>query len=244
MLGWLKQTATAITRPHRPDAQWIAEASQLYPNTPDLWWLSRRHFQLLFVYGTQMRGHPQHELVMNYGAYAATTYTDGKFSLWKKRLGKESFPIALEDSTPLPDGHLAAGWKPPTWSLPPRARVQGELYALETPQMYALDKHYENTLEFKRKRVPLIIPYHKLYRIPYENSDTQKQIAEAIGTDFKDQVVTSESCVELVRAWVYIGKSDYWTNQSDHLFSPGNTFRSRKGWLGDYYAFTKEEYSK
>lgn len=242
MFGWLKQTATAISRPHRPDAQWIAEASQLYPNTPDLWWLGKRHLQLIFVYGTQMRGHPQHELIDQHSVYAATTYTDGKFSLWKKKLGKESFPIAIEGSTPLPDGHLAAGWKPPTWALPPRARIQGELYAIDTQQLIALDKHYQNTLEFQRKRVPLVIPYKKLYRIP--GSAMQQQIAEQMGGRFKDEVVTSENDVATVKAWMYIGKSEYWTDQSDHLFSPGNTFRSRVGWLGDYYAFTKEEYSK
>lgn len=227
MLGLLKKI---IPSRHGPDAQWIAEASQVYPNTPDLTWLSRRPFHLLFVYGSQMRGHPQHELVIEHGAYSATAYTDGKFSMWKKRLGKASFPIALEGS----------GWRRPDWDVPKHARVQGELYALKWEQLLELDKHFQNTLEFERKRIPLLIPYHKLYSIP--GTPLQLQIEESLGMPHKNSVVTTEKQVENVRAWVYIGKPEFWDDQLEHYFAPVDVFRSRVGWINDYYAFTKEEY--
>lgn len=233
MRGWLKNTAEKLHMlPHQPDAEWIASASQVHPLTPDLVWLTRRHFQLLFVYGTQMRGHPQHELVMEHGAYAATTYTDGKFSLWKKRLGKESFPIALENS----------GWRRPDWNVPPFGRVQGELYAISTEQLIALDKHYQNTLEFQRKRVPLVLPYRKLFKIP--GTEIQRHIEESLGIEPKSSVVTTQPGVQLVKAHMYIGRSDYWDNQLEYMFSSAPLHQPRLGWLGDYYVFTKEEYSR
>lgn len=232
MLGWLKNTASKITNTHRPDAQWIAEASSQNPLTPDAWVLSRFQYQLLFVYGTQMRGHPQHELVMNHGAYAATAYTDGKFSLWKKRLGHESYPIALEGS----------GWRRPDWARPPHERVQGELYAIQTQQLIELDKHFQNTLEFKRKRVPLVLPYRELFTVP--GTPLQQAIDASLGLDTKDQVVTTETKVHLVKAWMYIGCSEYWDEQLEHMFAPVAIYQPKIGWLGDYYSFTRTEYDK
>lgn len=232
MLGWLKQTATALVRPHQPDAEWLGEASRMYPNTPDLVWLSRRPFHLLFVYGTQMRGHPQHELVMEHGAYMATTYTDEKFSLWKKRLGKESFPIALENS----------GWRKPDWATPTHSRVQGELYAIEWEQLVELDKHFQNTLEFERKRIPLVLPYRNLYKIP--GTPLQQAIEWSLKIPPKDTVVTGAVAVQTMRAWMYIGQSAYWDDQLAHMFTPVQTYKPKLGWLGDYYAFTKEDYVK
>lgn len=230
MLGWLKNKVSPSF--HQPDADWIANASQTCPHTPDLWWLERRKHQLLFVYGTQMRGHPQHELVMNHGAYAAATYTEGKFTLWKKQLGKESFPIALQGS----------GWRVPDWKKPPHSRVQGELYAIETAQLIELDKHYQNTLEFDRQRVPLVLPYRNLHRIP--GTELQRQIEESLGMEARDQVVTTETKTQLVNAWMYIGKPEYWDDQLSHFFSPVTTYTPRVAWLGDYASFTKEEYAK
>ena len=243
MFGWLKKISPAPSYGH-PDAQWFAEASGENIYTPDIWVLRRYHFQLLFVYGTQMQGHPQHELINDYGAYAATAYTDGQFTLWKKRLGRESYPVALEGSEYLPDGHKASGYRCPEWALPPHTRVQGEIYAIKTQQLINLDKHYQNTLEFKRKRVPLLIPYRKLHKI-----DTQGEpggIQEFINQQFDihDKVVTTENAIKTIRAWMYIGISEYWTSQSNHLFSPVQVYTPRLGWLGDYYAFTRAEYDK
>jgi len=242
MFGWLKKQSPAPSYGH-PDAQWFAEASGENIYTPDIWILRRYEFQLLFVYGTQMQGHPQHELINAHGAYAATAYTDDRFTLWKKRLGRESYPVALEGSEYLSDGHKAAGYKCPGWALPPHTRVQGEIYAIETQQMIALDKHYQNTLEFKRKRVPLLIPYRILNKI--EGSGTpgiQSFINEQF--DIKQQVVTTENKVKMVRAWMYIGLPEFWTSQSNHLFSPVQVYTPRLGWLGDYYSFTRAEYDK
>jgi gamma-glutamylcyclotransferase (GGCT)/AIG2-like uncharacterized protein YtfP len=243
--GWLKNPLAKLplgSGKKQPDAKWIAEASQAHPNTPDLVWITRKPFHLLFVYGTQMRGHPQHELVMEHGAYMATAYTDGKFCVWKKRLGKESYPIALDNSTHLQEGHLAAGWKRPDWAMPPRNRVQGELYAIEVNQLIALDRHFQNTLEFRRLRVPMLLPYRNLYKIP--ETPLQKHIDASLGIPPKDQVVTQSVEIQTLKAWMYIGKSEYWSGKEDHMFSPVNVYRPRLAWLGDYYAFTKEDYSK
>lgn len=229
MFGWLKQPTTS------QEAEFIRTITDKNPLTPDIWTLEQYHFQKLFVYGTNMRGHPQHELAIEYGAYGACAYTDEHFTAWKKRLGKESFPIALKGS----------GWRKPDWARPPMARVQGELYIIETQQLIKLDKHFQNTLEFQRKRVPVIIPYYDLYRIS-DNSlyphSIKTKINESLGID--EQVVTTERSAKVIKAWMYIGKSEFWDDQLAHYFQPLPVYQSRIGWLGDYYAFNKDEYDK
>jgi gamma-glutamylcyclotransferase (GGCT)/AIG2-like uncharacterized protein YtfP len=235
MLGWLKtNTARVFQATHHPDAQWFAEAAHTNALTPDLWVLQRYDFQLIFVYGTQMSGHPQHELVMEHGAYAAAAYTAQQYTLWKKRLGRSSFPIALQGS----------GWRTPDWRTPPLARVQGELYAIEAKQLLELDKHFQNTLEFDRKRIPLLIPYHELVRAFKPRTGMQQFIEDSLRIPNGHHLVTADTKVKLVKAWTYIGKSDFWTDQLAHYFHPVNTYTPRYGWLGDYYAFTRSEYGK
>lgn len=237
MFGWLKTTAEKLTNGlHRidgPDMEWIAQAMSVYPLTPDVWVLGQYEYQLVFVYGCSQRGHPQHDLVSSLGAFAATTYTDDKFTLWKKRLGRESYPIALQGS----------GWKRPDWNETPRARVQGELYAVPRSAIYELDNHYQNTLEFQRIRVPMVIPYKELYEI-VGGTPMQQQINQVLGLPPQRATVSSETGVKLVRAWMYVGKPQYWDDQLAHHFIPTQLYHSRVGWLGDYVAFTKEDYVK
>lgn len=237
MFGWLKTNVQKITNGvHRvdgPDLEWMAQSLTVCPLTPDVWVLGQYEYQLIFLYGTMQRGHPQHQLVSSLGAFAATTYTDDKFTLWKKRLGHESYPIALEGS----------GWKRPAWNEPPRSRVQGELYAIPRAMLYELDKHYQNTLEFERVRVPLVLPYKELYEI-VGGTPFQQQINDRLKIPQAKATVSSEIGVKLVRAWMYIGKPDYWNDQLGHHFTPVGHYHSRVGWLGDYSAFTKEDYVK
>lgn len=235
MLGWLK-TNVLPSKKLEPNAEWMAEAIISNPNTPDIWTINGYQYQFVFVYGTQQRGHPQHELINSTGAFAATAYTDKKFNLWRRELGRESFPIAMEESN----------WHKPDFRKAARERVQGELYAVPTATLISLDKHYQNTLEFQRKRVPVLIPYRHLYQIPgcEVASEVQRKISEKTGAPLPPQVVTTEMGVKLVKAWMYIGRNEYWDDQLSHFFSPTAVYQSRIGWLGDYQAFTQQDYGK
>lgn len=231
MLGWFKDNTARIMRnEQKPDAEFFSGAIAKSQFTPDIATLSRREFQLIFVYGTQMRGHPEHELVIAHGAYLATAYTGQRYTLWKKRLGEASFPIAL----------TGVGWSRPDWARPTPSFVQGELYAIPTAQLIELDKHYQNTLEFERKRMLMTIPYRKLYRVC--SPDTQAAIDKYFGIE--SAVVTTQTSVEIVKAWMYIGKPDHWDDQLGHFFNPVDRYHPRLAWLGDYFAFTQREYGK
>jgi gamma-glutamylcyclotransferase (GGCT)/AIG2-like uncharacterized protein YtfP len=238
MLGALKKTVFPwlegrLHRVHGPDAQWMGEAIKQYPNTPDVWILGSYEYQLVFVYGSQMRGHPQHELMNNEGAFAATAYTDNRFELWRKELGSATFPIALAKSN----------WSKPDWNRASPQRVQGELYAVSTPQLIRLDNHFQNTLEFRRKRVPLVVPYRHLFEVD-GRTDIQRKIAEITGAKLVPEVVQTDVNVQMVKAWMYIGDSKYWGQQLSHFFQPAPVYQSRVSWLGDYTAFTRTDVVK
>jgi gamma-glutamylcyclotransferase (GGCT)/AIG2-like uncharacterized protein YtfP len=131
-----------------PSAEWFEEADREVDFTPDMWNMERRQFQLLFVYDEMMNGHRQHNLISEHSVGVATAFSQEKFILWRKNLGKESYPIPLTKRYT---------------SVPP-ARIKGELYAVSSPQYKELDKYKVNGVHFIRVRMNVDIPYRQLVK--------------------------------------------------------------------------------
>lgn len=111
--------------------------------TPDASLLTQYEIIPVFLYGTLMEGYPEAGLVTQFNNMSTlTAFTYGNFSCWKKKLGKLSFPIAMEP-TPSP------------YSLAPANTVKGQLFFLFPEAFYELDKRFRNGLQFTRKLVPI-----------------------------------------------------------------------------------------
>lgn len=126
-----------------PSAEWLEAANDKTLYTPDVWEIERHPTQLIFVYDEMMKLHHKHKMVAEHSVTIGAALTIDKFTLWKKRLGKESYPIPL-------DGR---------WSGVPRLRIKGELYAVQSNQVKELDKYKVNGIYFLRQRVELAFPY-------------------------------------------------------------------------------------
>jgi hypothetical protein len=112
--------------------------------SPDLHKLCEHYIQLLFVMD-QLNVDDKELLNKDVALKLGYGFTAEKYSFWRKKLGRESFGIPLENCK---------------FHAVPVARIKGTLYAISVPQFYEkLDFYYQNGVLYERKRIRTVIPY-------------------------------------------------------------------------------------
>jgi len=124
-----------------PNESWFEEADRKVDYTPDLVNLEQFENQRIFVYDEMMRGHRKDHLLQ--GSFKCMAFTTDRFTLWKKKLGDYSFPIASRVQ----------------YSSTPFTRIKGEVHLIAPRSFLDLDTHKENGYTFRRKRIKVDIPY-------------------------------------------------------------------------------------
>jgi len=159
--------------------------------TPDILDLERRKRVCVFVYDDMKTGGKLHEYVQETSLTGRfplyTAYTVDPFFVWKKDLGTESFPVALEDQ--VSSAIRVADRKGP-------ARIEGEVYCLRPKQIVKLDFLRENGLQFFRKEVDVYVPHSKVIY-------SAKQPLPALHDPMK----------QTFPAFIYVGNRSYWDQQ-------------------------------
>ncbi len=191
-------------------------------HSPDLIQLIRYHFQLVFLPDELQQQMPKHALIKDCSAYLCKAETLSPFIMWKKKLGEESYPIPMRTDRGFLNAH--------TWCDPKRGdpgAVRGELHAVKPLKFFPLvDKLRQNTVQFQRERVDLMINYR--YR----------------AFSLREGWHMSEEKRVFVEAWMYVGKPDYWGEMplselgSVRMFIPNNPDKH----VVPYYRYTKLEY--
>lgn len=160
-------------------------SSDIPKYTPDIMYLERRPYHLVFACDETMKAWPKHNLL---GEEKVETkvhaFTHSKFTLVKKNLG------LLSSVIPLKLRLQAVPW----------ARIRGELYAVKTKDLIELDNYKLNGVEFQRYRINLLIPYR---RIASEWWAKEKAL-------FEDAVSKTPFWDDTLKAWLYVGKSEHW----------------------------------
>src|SRR5882672_2734050 len=96
MFNFLKKTVEiAQGKSMWPNQTWLAWAAEQTKFSPDMAFLEEFESQLLFVYDDTMAKHRKN-LLLNEGEMLCEAFTEGDFTVYKKKLGKVSFPIALK----------------------------------------------------------------------------------------------------------------------------------------------------
>lgn len=129
-----------------PDQEFRDWAKSMSPATQDTWWMDRHDLQLFFFYGDLMHKRNTLPLLKDNVTKLATAYTEKNFTVFKKKLGKETFPIALETK----------------FESVPQLFVRGELVGVCYEAYKELDTNEGNGVEFNRKRVTVQVPYRKV----------------------------------------------------------------------------------
>lgn len=142
-------------------------------------------------------------------------YTEDGFYHWQKDLGLESFSVVLEDQ--ISGHHKDKQWMEQT-------RVWGEVFYIRPTSILKLDFLHENTLQYFRKRVRIIVPNTKvLYskEAPVPNVNTP--------------------VVQVIDCYMYFGNHYYWDQQLGGVLpsSPVPTFTHLKADIGQFSRFKK-----
>jgi AIG2-like family. len=202
----------------RPPKSWLSVVKA--EHTPDLVKLEQRTQHLVFVYDQFQRKHYANKCLDN-SKFECIGFTLNLFQLWRKNLGKVSYPIALRGGDPdVPDFYGIQ-----------KLRIRGELWNVSTPELIELDNIKANGLHYVREKVRLLIPYRRMvYR--------------------RGNLTAIETHTTAVRAWMYVGLPAFWVNQLDggFAFKPVRHFEANtpmvngEALLKHYYQFTPLEY--
>ena len=220
-----------------PSKQWIKENipdPNLPSNTPDLIWLEGAQWRLVFLYDELMKNRRLYEeLIGKDSVCLSNAFTKGTgLALWKKRLGEESFPIALEGADKIPAQRGISSVRlskmgPKELSKGILGRIKGEVFAVPVPVLKKLDNHYENGLLFNRERVRVLVPYHLQY---------------------SSQTIDHNELILEVRVWMYVGIKEHWSKELDggYLYQPVGAYAPHVNWvdghrIGVYYYYSKQE---
>lgn len=209
--------------PNLPDAKEVAWVNEQVRYTPDNSKLEQYEFLLLFSPDETQRGYPKYNLIED-SAFMCHAFTQGLFNYWQQRDGQL---IPLEATAPAAVKYF-----------PPSLRIKGELHAIKPYQFRELDRWKQNTVQYIRKRVKLLVPYSEVIISDYYDEDG-KELPRCL--QGKKGVKGPEQ-VQPVKAWMYVGIDQYW----DPLLSPFNFHavqhhESRREWLKEYYSYPKRE---
>ena len=206
--------------PSKHEVDWLNESVRY---TPDNSKLEQYEFQLLFSPDETQRGYPQYSLIED-SVFVCHAFTQKLYNYWQQRDGQL---IPLEANAPAAVKYF-----------PPALRIKGELHAIRPYQFRELDTWKQNTIQYVRQRVKLLIPHREVIVNDYYDEDGRELPPCLQG---KKGIVGPEQ-IQVVRAWMYVGKDDYW----DPILTPFNFHAvqhhtSRRPWLKEYYSYPKRE---
>jgi hypothetical protein len=227
MFNALKKFTSGLVPNEYPSPAFFHTYEVLSKYTPDISTLQRRYAHWVFVCGEEQRGHKNDSLVP--AAYGntitgpVTAFTPPIFTLWKKRLGLQSFAIPLynpKSEAPYNAKNMARS-------------IRGELHLIRPEQFLILDKYKENGKVYDRIPIEISVPYMKTTRNQYATAEFGYRCT-------------------IIPAWMYVGVADYWAEHLDagfHFTQVKTVNRHLQSGYSmhdfityPYYHFTQDEY--
>lgn len=118
-------------------------------------------------------------------------------------------------------------------------KIKGQLHLVRPDVLQSLDIHYQNGVQYKRRRVKLLLPYRAKLRGPWVTLDGSPLPRALQGWRQKE---FSEK-IHIVEAWMYVGRRSHWHPLIDAGFDtpecPIFHPNKEKNWLPRYYEYTK-----
>lgn len=212
-----------------PSKAWMEEQSDKTYHTPDMWKLEMHENQLVFLYDEFMSGRSQHKVVSSFAEKMGTAFSFDQYTMWNYH-GDNIVPVVMKDHQYL---------------INPARKVKGELYSLRPKAMIDLDILKRNGVEFRRKRVKIIVPSKP--EVWVKERDGMKRL-------FGDKKASTSSWFSLplenrfFDAWMYFGTDKFWAdkiaNDTEHIFQKPSVFSARNEALGTYVYFSHKDERK
>jgi hypothetical protein len=196
--------------------------------TPDISRLEEQEYHLLFVCDELKKDHAKHDLLGMDAEYLFPAYTRSVYQFWQSDDPTVS-PV------PMKSGDKASIVR----YFPKPAKIKGELYAVRSQQFLLLDNYKQNTVEFRRQKIMVIVPYRTVVWLKDHSLDPAfGPLVNAIqGERYTGKSIkTTKEKVHLLRVWMYIGRSKHWNPLlTAYDFKPVEVFQSRnRPWCPNY----------
>lgn len=198
---------------HTPDAAKLFEYKRLLLFVCDGHQSKHENFPSLVKYGPT--------LMDGYSNYP-TVFTMQGFNLFYNTPTKTVVPLHAEKD-----------------SFFPCAKIKGQLHLVRPEVLVSLDIKYGNGVQFKRRRVKLLLPYRKKARGPWKTLGGKPLPRALQGWRGKESVER----LHIVEAYMYVGRQTYWDRSLDGGYStlqcPIQFPNIEKNWLPRYYEYTR-----
>lgn len=195
-----------------PSEDWVRKIQKEIEYTPDVTILQQQATQLLFVGDDMKLGHRRHHLLGDGAEFKYEAWTKHAYSFFKKKLGKETFPIPFDEKT----------------ELAPFSVIRGELWSVHSNTIIELDRHRQNGLQFLRQEVPVVVHYRTVlwnWKIDKVTHVSRVQ----------DKVIPVWMYLGNPEYWNELLDAGF-------VFSKVNQKPYREGSSGKYYEFSYSEY--
>jgi hypothetical protein len=211
-----------------PDHATLWQATEDTKFTPDIATLEEYEWQLYFATDETKKDHLKHDLVGPEAQYRFPAFTQESFHYWD------------HDAPFLPPIPMkVTGYVNAIPFFPPIAKIKGQVYLIRPQRFLELDRYKQNTVEYQRERIRVIVPYRQVLWLKDHNLDSAFGVQELFARSeyAGSSVKTSEERVAIIRAWMYIGKPEFW----DPLISAFDyraveTFHAKnRRWCETYY---------
>jgi hypothetical protein len=212
-----------------PDPEWLWRVYEATKFTPDIARLEEYEWQLIFVADGLKKDHVHHHRLGERLPRMIPAFTQKNFHFWQPQAPFID-PVPLE----VPEGYT--NMMP---FFPPVAKIKGEVYAIRPQTFMDLDRMNQNGVEFFRRRIRLVVPYRKVVFLRDHNLDPSFGVQELLSRSeyTGSSIKTSEELTCILRAWMYIGKPEFWDPMiSAYDWGPVEHYNSNKRrWAETYY---------
>lgn len=190
--------------------------------TPDISKLEEQEWQSVFVCDELKKDHLKHSLLGDDLHYAGPAYTQKKYRFWENRDDPTVSPIPMKVLDKESDAVLY---------FPPPALVKGELWYIRSQQLLTLDTYKQNTVEYRRQRVKVILPHRQVVWLkdPYLDPEETR-------SGYRPSLKLGPEMVYIFRPWMYLGRRLFWEpHLTAYNFKPVSLYQSERQWCKQFY---------
>lgn len=155
-------------------------------HTTDVLRLQQRANWLVFLYCDMQHKHPR---AIDQSDLVWEGFTKDHYTMWKNDLGKLSHPVLFDFDRRL--------------SSVSHNKVRGEVVRMRTNRLIELDAERQNGVQFQRVRVQISVPHFALVPDKGHTSILRK-------FEYQKGDYVKVPCEQLIWAWMYISKPDFW----------------------------------
>lgn len=197
-----------------------------YPKTPDIAELQTQEFKLMFMCDDMMVAHKNHKLIKDNSQRVSRGFTQQPFEYRIGRYENKGLPFQAKDGM----------------------KVKGEIHAVRTSIIPALDNHYDNGVQFARVRVNILVTDRDHKLIPIGSEEVVRNLPPGMIRTVPElglRHYLSNTRVCVIPADMYVAIKVYWLKEPNSFPKLKPVFpKDQLVWLPSYYHYPIDKNKK